>query len=479
MSLDYEKKKYKVLKEMVDNYWQELQQDRLRALDMPIETDNGFNVEREALIDDIDEKLEILRRHAKEPYFAKLVFNDVNDGKEFKGYIGRLSIGDIANPEDEKVVDWRSPISDLYYNGRLGRSDYTAHGNKFEVDLHLKRQINIKNDEVESIYDFEEAVSSDEFLQPFLTQSADNRLKNIVATIQEEQNRIIRLPVFKNCIIQGVAGSGKTTVALHRLSYLIYNFKKSIYPEEFLILSPNEIFTSYISTTLVDLDADKANSFSINKMVENVIGTEYKVLNKHEQFRKLEQKNISYKYLKYKTSLKFKDVIEKFIEDYTKSIFGSDLVIKGVKVLDAQDVYKYYKLDRKEPLEVIAEHGGKKLSLALHYDEIIKKKAYQNIDNADVDMFKKWEIKRLVESNKYKYFKTITTKSINIFKLYKAFIESLDKYSDYEELNILKKYTLDNLKNNPKFCFGFLIESIIGFICALSISTSVESACSK
>ena len=305
MSLEYEKKKYLVLKEMVDNYRKELLEDREYALGMPIETENGFNIERETMITDIDEKLAILKRHCDEPYFAKLVFEDSDDGEKFNGYIGRLSIGEVGSPDDSKIVDWRAPIADLYYNGRLGSSSYVANGNTFNVDLQLKRQINIKEDEVKSIYDFEESVSSDEFLQPYLTQSADNRLKNIVATIQEEQNKIIRLPIFKNCIIQGVAGSGKTTVALHRLSYLMYNFKKSIRPEEFLIISPNDIFMSYISSILVDLDADKSNSFSFNTLIKNILGTNYEILNKQHEYIKLSKNNISTDYLKFKNSKEF------------------------------------------------------------------------------------------------------------------------------------------------------------------------------
>ena len=104
---------------MFDAYKKELYENRLIALDMPIETDNGFNVERETLIDDIDEKLEILRRHIDDPYFAKLIFEDKEDGEKFNGYIGRLSVGEVSSPDDNKVVDWRAPISDLYYNGKL------------------------------------------------------------------------------------------------------------------------------------------------------------------------------------------------------------------------------------------------------------------------------------------------------------------------------------------------------------------------
>ena len=195
MSLDYEKKKSLVLKEMISNYQKQLLVEREETLKLPIETENGFNVEREAKLIDIDEKMDILKRHEKDPYFAKLIFTDTNDNEEFMGYIGRVSVGDIQTKNDEKIVDWRAPIADLYYNGRVGNSSYVALNKEYNVDLKLKRQIVFKNGEVSSIYDFEDKISNDEFLTPFLTQSADNRLKNIVSTIQEEQNKIIRLKI--------------------------------------------------------------------------------------------------------------------------------------------------------------------------------------------------------------------------------------------------------------------------------------------
>lgn len=447
MSLEYEKQKYKVIKKMVDEYHQELLKDRDVALDMPIETDNGFNVERETLIDDIDEKLEILRRHSSEPYFAKLHFIDKSDNEEFNGYIGRLSIGDVTNKSDEKVVDWRAPISDLYYNGRLGDSEYKAHGDIFQVDLKLKRQIDIKNNEVRSIYDFEEAVSSDEFLKPYLTQSADNRLKNIVATIQGEQNEIIRQPVFQNCIVQGVAGSGKTTVALHRLSYLIYNFKKSIRPEEFLIISPNEIFMSYISSILVDLDADKSNSFSLNKLFDSIIGTNYKILSKHEQYRKLNSLGVSTKYLAYKNSKEFASVVRKFVDYYIYKTYHQPLVIKGVEVLDADTVYSFYNNHRKDiTITNLAVFGSRQLALALKYEGKIRDKAMININNSGIDLMDKFAIKRLLDSDKHAYLKKNIKSNFDIFKLYTEFIKDIDKFSDFEEIDILQKYTLENLK---------------------------------
>lgn len=447
MSLDYERKKYEVLKDMVERYKKELLEDREYALAMPIETEDGFNIERETMLNDIDDKMLILKRHSKEPYFAKLVFNDLEDGTEFNGYIGRLSIGDISTPTDDKIVDWRAPISDLYYNGRLGKTEYSAHGKRFGVDLKLKRQIDIKDDKVNSIYDFEDAVSNDEFLKPYLTQSADNRLKSIVATIQEEQNSIIRLPLFQNCVVQGVAGSGKTTVALHRISYLMYNYKKSVKPEEFLIISPNEIFTSYISSILVDLDADRANSFPVNKIFESLIDTNFKILPKHSQYTTLIKQKISPDYLSYKNGITFKNLIDRYLEDYKKTVFHKPLVIDGITALDADTVYSYFRDPISTNLEDYLNKSCHKFALALCYDEKLKSKAFSNINASDKDLQKKLQAKRKVESNNIGFLKKNFNVKINPIKMYTDFISNLAKYTDYEHCDTLIKETKKNLKN--------------------------------
>ncbi len=444
MSLDYERKKYKVLKEMFDSYRDELLHDRLIALDMPIETDNGFNVEREALIDDIDEKLEILKRHIKDPYFAKLIFADNDDGETFNGYIGRLSVGEISSKDDAKVVDWRAPISDLYYNGRLGNTSYLANGREYNVNLQLKRQIEIEDNDVKSIYDFEDAVSSDEFLKPFLKKGADNRLKSIVATIQAEQNQIIRLPLFQNCIVQGVAGSGKTTVALHRLSYLMYNYKNKIRPEEFLIISPNEIFMSYISSILVDLDADKSNSYSLNTVVLNLIG-QYTILNKHSQFEYLQKNNVSTKYLTFKNNENFKRIIDRYMEDLKEKTFKKPLLINGVEVLSSDIVFKYF--TGNKTISEIAEQGSKKLGLALYYEEGLKNIALKNINNSSLDITKKENARKTIRSGNFGYVKKLFKVEKDPIKIYIDFINNLDKYTDFEDVDILKKYTLKNIKS--------------------------------
>ena len=447
MSLEYEKKKAVILKEMIENYKKELWRERDIALDMPIETENGFNVERESIITDIDEKMEILRRHEKDPYFAKLMFTDIEDGQEFVGYIGRVSVGDVQDPSDEKIVDWRAPISDLYYNGRIGESRYTALDREYTVDLKLKRQIVFDENGVKNIHDFEDQISNDEFLTPFLTQSANNRLKSIVSTIQEEQNKIIRLPIGKNSIVQGVAGSGKTTVALHRLSYLIYNYKRYAKAEDFLIISPNEIFMSYISSILVDLEADKSNSFSLNKVFEFAVGNEYKILNKHDQYEKLKSKKISTDYLSFKNSLEFANVIDRYVEDYIYNLFHRDIKAKTVQILEADDIIKFYDNPYKNNVSTLAVNGSRKLAFELMTNEDLKLKAFRKINQSDLSITKKYELKNLVESGNYGFIKANFNTNFKITNLYKEFITNVHKFTDYKDIGTLQTETLKNLKN--------------------------------
>ena len=445
--LDYEKKKYDYFQAEINKFKLELLDNREIALDMPIETDNGFNVEREKLIEDIDEKLSVLGRHSEDPYFAKLAFTDKEDKSDFVGYIGRLSIGQISDPDDNKIVDWRAPISDLYYNGRIGECSYQALGNTFTVDLKLKRQIKIKNHTVESVYDLDDQISNDEFLVPYLTQSADNRLKNIVATIQQEQNEIIRHTPFGNIFVQGVAGSGKTTVALHRLSYIIYNYKKRIFPADILILSPNEIFLNYISNILVDLDADKANSCSINTLIHNLVG-DIKLTTKHYQYDKLKKLRVSTDYLTFKNSKEFANVIEKFIADYIRSITYKPLVVKGIKLLDADDVYYFFQgQEQTKTISRVIDDGCKRMAIALSTNTKYLEIARNNVNTSGKDATTRCKILDLMELGNYGYIKQCFKPKLNVHKIYESFVKNIEKYTDYSDVNNLKKCTLLNIKN--------------------------------
>ena len=167
------------------------------------------------------EKLRLMKRSIDKPYFARLDFSRYGEEKVEKLYIGKVGVMDEDN--NNITIDWRAPISSMYYDSNIGRASYKAPEGTCTGELLLKRQYDIENRKLKSFQDVD-TVSNDELLKPYLSASADNRLKNIVSTIQHEQNSIIREPISKNIVIQGVAGSGKTTVALHRIAYLVYNY---------------------------------------------------------------------------------------------------------------------------------------------------------------------------------------------------------------------------------------------------------------
>ena len=190
--------------------------------------------------------LEGTAKTAANPYFGKLIFSFDKMPNDEDIYLGKKGV-------DDYIIDWRTPIADVYYSGKMGNTSYTAPQGEVKIDLKLKSTIKIKNREISNIYD-SETVVNDELLADYLSQNKGTVLNEIIATIQNEQNIIIRKSPYVNLIVQGVAGSGKTTVALHRISYLLYNFKDFITFENIYLIAGNKLFLNYITAMLPDLD---------------------------------------------------------------------------------------------------------------------------------------------------------------------------------------------------------------------------------
>ena len=186
------------------------------------------------------------------PYFGRIVFTDKALNKEEVLYIGKGGIS--RDPTHQTVVDWRAPVANAYYENGLGECTYQAPDQKpITITLEQKRTYEIADGRLLDFFD-SEVVSNDDLLTKYLAKSKQAVLGEIVATIQKEQNEIIRRSPFHNIIVQGVAGSGKTTVAMHRISYILYNYKERFRPEDFYIVGSNRILLNYITGVLPDLD---------------------------------------------------------------------------------------------------------------------------------------------------------------------------------------------------------------------------------
>lgn len=208
------------------------------------------------------------------PYFARIDFLCDDDDNASVFYIGRFS---FSNKSQILIYDWRAPVSSMFYDYEMGRAGYEAPIGKIEGELTRRRQFKISHGLME--YALESAVNiHDDILQRELSRTSDEKMKTIIATIQREQNQIIRNEKAGTLIIQGVAGSGKTSIALHRVAYLLYRHKDSLLANNVVILSPNKVFADYISNVLPELGEEPIYEMSFadiaNIQLEKIIDYE-------------------------------------------------------------------------------------------------------------------------------------------------------------------------------------------------------------
>ena len=334
--LEYEKQKLKNVEEELETI-QEGEEQILRTL--PKKYSNN-PVLLSNLMSATATKITNIVRMKEKPYFARIDFKEDKKNKKEKLYIGKVGVTDLDG--NVVITDWRAPVSTLYYDANLGKVEYNAPKGKVKGELSLKRQIIIQNKEVEDIFDVD-SVSDDELLKPYLGANADNRLKNIVASIQSEQNNIIRKSIDKNLIVQGVAGSGKTTVALHRIAYLMYNNSNKYKANQFMVIGPNKFFINYISNVLPDLDASNAVQVTYEELASNFIGEKIIFEDSTKKLADIIDKKATEDYLKFKSSLEYKELLEKYLNTYEKGIISdSGLVINNIQILSKKEIMKIY-----------------------------------------------------------------------------------------------------------------------------------------
>ena len=209
----------------------------------------------------------------KQPYFGRIDYLEYANEKEFQIYIGKKGI--FRNQTDVVIADWRAPISSVYYENELGDGEYhLPDGSSADINLHLKRTYDVQNSELKGYYDSDVA-SNDQLLIQYLSQNKEAVLGDIIATIQKEQNEIIRESPFSNILVQGVAGSGKTTVAMHRISYILYNYKDRFLSNEFCIIGGNDLLLRYITSGLPELDVPDIKQKRMDVMLTHLLGKEW------------------------------------------------------------------------------------------------------------------------------------------------------------------------------------------------------------
>ncbi|MCA9374906.1 ATP-binding domain-containing protein [Candidatus Dojkabacteria bacterium] len=359
------------------------------------------------LVDRMNQNLDQL----DSPYFGKIVFDRRKNGlypsKKMSVYIGKFALFDKATNK-AVVTDWRAPIANLYYeySGIKDNVSFIAPAGEQKGDLTQRRQFEISNARIQHIYDTKSGnVAADEFLLSQLNKRIGKKLAEIVSTIQSQQNRIIREEINKPVVIQGVAGSGKTTIILHRLAYLFFAHNKNIKPENSLIIAPNAVFLDYISDVLPSL--------GVKGLAQNTyISWAKSLLNQKEKFV-ISNSPDNLEVMRFKGSRAFTEIIDKYYEQFEEEFFEK---MPGSISYIVQD--RYYDLHKSHPDLSRYEALELAIDFAFAQESFKKQKAGTLVMGVNL------------EEEKRKKIKAYITRTLDPYKIYKALFTGSKRNSD-------------------------------------------------
>ncbi|WP_029906736.1 UvrD-helicase domain-containing protein [Prevotella sp. 10(H)] len=377
------------------------------------------------------------------PYFGRIDFEEKKEGSQvIPVYIGIHTFYDPIN-KSNIIYDWRAPVSSMFYDNELGKAHYnTPTGERINGNISLKRQYRIRKGILEYMIESSLTVH-DDILQKELSVNADDKMKNIVTTIQKEQNSIIRNEEANTLIIQGVAGSGKTSVALHRIAYLLYAHKGSISSKDILIISPNRVFADYISNVLPELGEETVPEASMEQILSKIIDNKYKFQTFFEQVAELSGKPSQefIERIRYKATLDFVSQLDKFILHIENNYFhAADVKVTKYITVPAEYIAEQFRRFHRYPMrqrfEIMTEYIAD--SLKTQYRVVLS--------TAECNLLKK-EVKKMFAGNNdlqvYKDFFKWTGKP-EMFKIQKGYIL---EYADLAPLAYLH-IALEGLKNH-------------------------------
>jgi DNA helicase-2/ATP-dependent DNA helicase PcrA len=301
------------------------------------------------------DRLRQLHMVSGQAYFARLDFIPAGGTPE-TWYLGRWGVLDPGTL-DPVVVDWRSPVANLYYSGQIGPMDYEAPDGRVTGELTLKRMLTVRQRQLLSLFD-SGIVSQEAYLQEVLGSISSDRLREIVTTIQAEQNIVIRHPLSGHLMVQGAAGSGKTTIALHRIAYLLYTWQKTLKPENMMILAPNPLFLSYISQVLPDLGVERVVQTTFEGWCREGMGSRMPKMRSESRLEKNlgltgQERRETGRLVRMKGSLEMMRKLERYLERLQETILPPNgLKMAGVPLMDRAEIEKVFLQDlRYFPLE--------------------------------------------------------------------------------------------------------------------------------
>ncbi|MFT4497459.1 HelD family protein [Bacillus cereus] len=382
-----------------------------------------------------------LRIGVQEPYFGRLDFQE--DGKEevMPIYIGKVGVSDMDTMKPI-IIDWRAPVASMFYSFTGGEelAFYQSPDGLVEGDVYLKRNISIRKRELERVVDTyvkgnEDVSHADDFLLYRLGENKDNKLKDIVSTIQSEQNDIIRAERNLPLLIQGVAGSGKTTIALHRLAFLIYEYREQLEAERMIVFAPNSLFLDYISSVLPELGVGNISQTTFPDWALRTLDDSVKLKQTEEKLKEAFSINRDEKKVmlgKLKGTLEFKTFIEeRMIQFENELVPTKDFEAWDRAIIPLEDVKKWMQVEYK------------------HYP-------LQKRRERLVGRMKRWieiELKKFGETNEKKLLKKEATKRLNAYMKFWPKMSALSLYSSIvKSKEILEVLPEELVKETEKSC---------------------------
>ena len=397
-------------KELYDNYRSnnpELHNDLVIGLDIKSQLERTLNKNLLAF---------------KKPYFGRIDYLEQEDNAKYSLYLGKNGIR--KNTSENIVIDWRAPISSVYYDSDIGESSYqTPFGEQMDITLNLKRTYEISNSKLIEFFD-SDVIANDDFLTKFLSKNKEVVLGEIIATIQKEQNAIIRDNPWHNVIVQGVAGSGKTTVAMHRISYILYNYKDKFRPDEFYIIGSNKMLLNYITGVLPNLDVYNVNQMTMEELFLSILSRDFNIkkgkYNFNNNFLKLQSalnSEEAAKLKRLKGSIQFAKALELYLKQYELDAVKSEAVIYNGKVLFSKEEIIYFlTFFEEKPLQEKIDLLNKRLT-------------YKVASANEIELEKKEVIRE--EVKKYKNYFGNRNSKINLMEVYIGFLNHLMRHRNF------------------------------------------------
>ncbi|MDP4180472.1 MAG: RNA polymerase recycling motor HelD [Bacillota bacterium] len=407
------------------------------------------------------DKVGRLERMYLSPYFGRIDFIEDEEKNTEQIYIGIYNLN-TTDTLEILVYDWRAPVSSMFYDFEIGLCNYDCPAGSIKGEMLLKRQYKIDN--LNIVYMFDSSLSiNDEMLREILGKSSDNRMKTIVTSIQMEQNTVIRNCKYRILIVEGPAGSGKTSIALHRAAYLLYKYRESIKSENILVFSPNYVFEDYISNVLPELGEENIQRSTFIDFFGSMIEKKYRIETMNQQMEYILSgcgDKTRLRSIKFKSSLQFLTILKKYIQSLENgdSLEFKNIVYNGALIISSDDIYRHFRYDYnqfsyakrlgklRQRLFYLLEQVEEKRVFELSENDLQENHSITEDEKSSADQKAKMEYEELKND-------IIQMTSFDIHLLYKDLLRNLESFakpSDHQEIENFSSFGFYTIRQLDK-----------------------------